>query len=133
MAERETAEDERSVACLESIRVYNGRLEASDLITTDLTPNVPEKADSRVVHADGFGSVLSHVLSCFAIMLGQTFDVGKSYVQNPPKRTFDSLKASQPQGTHDVVRYEYSLIEKLNGIYDKLRLDVLGQDEGKSR
>lgn len=66
-------------------------------------------------------------------MLGQTFDVGKSYVQNPPKRAFDSLKASQPQGTHDVVRYEYSLIEKLNGIYDKLRLDVLGQDEGKSR
>lgn len=106
MAERETAEDERSVACLESIRVYNARLEASNLITTDLTLNVPEKADSRVVHADGFGSVLSHVLPCFATMLGQMFDV---------------------------VRYEYSLIEKLNGIYDKLRPDVLGQDEGKSR
>jgi hypothetical protein len=133
MAERETAEDERSVIYLESIRAYNARIKASDLISTDLTHKVPEKVDSCVVHADGFGSALSHVLPSFATILEQTFDVGKPYVQNPPKRTCGSLKASQPQGTLDVLRYEYPLIEKkkLNGIYDKLRSGVLGQDEGK--
>ena len=133
LVERETAEDERSVTYLESIRVYNARIKSSDLITTDLTLKVPERVDSCVVHADDFGSVLSHVLPSFATILEQTFDVGKLYVQNPPKRAFDSLKASQPQGTLEVKHYEYPLIEKekLGGIYDKLQTDVLGQDEGK--
>lgn len=133
MVERETAEDERSVTYLESIRVYNARIKSSDLITRDLVLKAPERVDSCVVHADDFGSVLSHVLPSFATILEQTFDVGKLYVQNPPKRVFDSLKASQPQGTLDVIHYEYPLIEKkrLNDIYDKLQSDVLGQDEGK--
>lgn len=133
LVKRETAEDERSVTYLESIRVYNARIKSSDLITTNLTLKVPERVDSCVVHADDFGSVLSHVLPSFATILEQTFDVGKLYVQNPPKRAFDSLKASQPQGTLDVIRYEYPLIEKkkLGGIYDKLQSDVLGQNGGK--
>lgn len=123
MVERETAEDERSVTYLESIRVYNARIKSSDLITRDLVLKAPERVDSCVVHADDFGSVLSHVLPSFATILEQTFDVGKLYVQNPPKRVFDSLKASQPQGTLDVVHYEYPLVEKkrLNDIYDKLQ------------
>lgn len=128
-----TLNDKRSVSYLESIRVYNARIKSSDIISRDLSLKAPEAVDSCIVHADDFGSVLSHVIPSFATILELTFDIGTLYVQNPPKRAFDSLKAAHSQETLEVIHHEYPVIDKkkLGGIYGNLQDRVLGQDAAK--
>ncbi|WP_278867413.1 AAA family ATPase [Varibaculum cambriense] len=133
LVDRATLNDKRIVSYLESIRVYNARIKSSDIITRDLSLKAPEAVDSCIVHADDFGSVLSHVIASFATILEQTFDIGTLYVQNPPKRAFDSLKAAQPQETLEIIHHEYPVINKtkLESIHRNLQEKVLGQDGGK--
>ena len=128
-----TADDEKVVSYLDSIRVYNARIKSSDLTSRDLKLKAPDEVDACVVHADDFGSVLSHVLPSFATILENTYDIGTLYVQNPPKRAYESLKAAQPAGTLETRRYEYPKICKsdLKRIYSGMRMGVLGQEESK--
>lgn len=130
---KETQNDEIVASYLDSIRVYNARIKSSDLITRNLKLNAPEHVDSCVVHADDFGSVLSHVLPSFASILEETYDIGKLYVQNPPKRAYDSLLAAHAPNAIKTLRYEYKQVDKgdLPAIYDELEKGVLDQDEAK--
>ena len=128
-----TQGDRVVVSYLDSIRVYNARIKSSDLITRDLKLKAPEHVDSCVVHADDFGSVLSHVLPSFASILEETYDIDKLYVQNPPKRAYDSLLAAHDSDAIKVIHYEYRKVGKgdLPAIYDRLEEGVLDQDEAK--
>lgn len=128
-----TQGDEVVASYLDSIRVYNARIKSSDLTTRDLKLKAPDHVDSCVVHADDFGSVLSHVLPSFASILEETYDIDKLYVQNPPKRAYDSLLAAHDPDAIKVIRYEYRRVGKddLPAIYAKLEEEVLDQDKAK--
>lgn len=128
-----TQGDKVVASYLDSIRVYNARIKSSDLTTRDLKLKAPDHVDSCVVHADDFGSVLSHVLPSFASILEETYDIDKLYVQNPPKRAYDSLIAAHDPDAIKVIRYEYGRVGKddLPAIYAKLEEGVLDQDEAK--
>lgn len=128
-----TQGDKVVASYLDSIRVYNARIKSSDLTTRDLKLKAPDHVDSCVVHADDFGSVLSHVLPSFASILEETYDIDKLYVQNPPKRAYDSLIAAHDPDAIKVIRYEYGRVSKddLPAIYAKLEEGVLDQDEAK--
>lgn len=128
-----TQGDEVVASYLDSIRVYNARIKSSDLTTRDLKLKAPDHVDSCVVHADDFGSVLSHVLPSFASILEETYDIDKLYVQNPPKRAYDSLLAAHDPDAIKVIRYEYRRVGKddLPAIYAKLEEEVLDQGEAK--
>lgn len=128
-----TQGDKVVASYLDSIRVYNARIKSSDLTTRDLKLKAPDHVDSCVVHADDFGSVLSHVLPSFASILEETYDIDKLYVQNPPKRAYDSLTAAHDPDAIKVIRYEYGRVGKddLPAIYAKLEEGVLDQDEAK--
>lgn len=128
-----TQGDKVVASYLDSIRVYNARIKSSDLTTRDLKLKAPDHVDSCVVHADDFGSVLSHVLPSFASILEETYDIDKLYVQNPPKRAYDSLFAAHDPDAIKVIRYEYGRVGKddLPAIYAKLEEGVLDQDEAK--
>lgn len=128
-----TQNDELVVSYLDSIRVYSARIKSSDLITRNLKLKAPDHVDSCVVHADDFGSVLSHVLPSFASILEETYDIDKLYVQNPPKRAYESLLAAHNPDAIEVIRHEYKKVGKddLPAIYDKLEEGVLDQDEAK--
>lgn len=128
-----TQGDEVVASYLDSIRVYNARIKSSDLTTRDLKLKAPDHVDSCVVHADDFGSVLSHVLPSFASILEETYDIDKLYVQNPPKRAYDSLLAAHDPDAIKVIRYEYRRVGKddLPAIYGKLEEGVLDQGEAK--
>lgn len=128
-----TQDDGVVASYLDSIRVYNARIKSSDLTTRDLKLKAPDHVDSCVVHADDFGSVLSHVLPSFASILEETYDIDKLYVQNPPKRAYDSLLAAHDPDAIKVIHYEYRKVGKgdLPAIYGKLEEGVLDQDEAK--
>ena len=128
-----TQGDKVVASYLDSIRVYNARIKSSDLTTRDLKLKAPDHVDSCVVYADDFGSVLSHVLPSFASILEETYDIDKLYVQNPPKRAYDSLFAAHDPDAIKVIRYEYGRVGKddLPAIYAKLEEGVLDQDEAK--
>lgn len=128
-----TQNDELVVSYLDSIRVYSARIKSSDLITRNLKLKAPDHVDSCVVHADDFGSVLSHVLPSFASILEETYDIDKLYVLNPPKRAYESLLAAHNPDAIEVIRHEYKKVGKddLPAIYDKLEEGVLDQDEAK--
>lgn len=131
---REGTEGDKSVVSyLDSIRVYNARIKSSDLISRDLQLQAPDYVDSCVVHADDFGSVLSHVLPNFANILEATYDVGTLYVQNPPKRALDSLLTANESENIEVIRHEYEKVDKqkLPSICHSLEAEVLDQDEAK--
>lgn len=129
----ETKDDDTVVSYLDSIRVYNARIKSSDLQTRDLQLNAPDHVDSCVVHADDFGSVLSHVIPSFASILESTYNIDKLYVQNPPKRAFDSLVASHDPEAVKVIRYKYKAVGKrdLPAICTSLEEGVLDQKEAK--
>ena len=128
-----TQNDELVVSYLDSIRVYSARIKSSDLITRNLKLKAPDHVDSCVVHADDFGSVLSHVLPSFASILEETYDIDKLYVLNPPKRAYEALLAAHNPDAIEVIRHEYKKVGKddLPAIYDKLEEGVLDQDEAK--
>lgn len=125
--------NEYSVSYLDSVRMYNSRIRASDLVTSNTKIDIPEYVDSCVVHANDFGSVLSHVISSFATILEETFDAGTIYVQNPPKRAYESLLAAHAPEQIETIYHPYIEISKpiLQDAYRVMQKDVLGQDTCK--
>lgn len=121
------------VSFLYLIRTYNKLIRASDLASGGPKINRPEKVDVCVVHSDDYGSVVSHVISNFSSVLEEACDIENLYVQNPPQRVLESLRASQAEGTLLFEHYPYRPIEKrmLPDIYRALRKAVLGQERGK--
>ncbi len=130
--EGEIRDDESTVDYLELIRIYNSKIRATqeyagrDLILED-------EFDSVIVRSADFGSVVSHVLSNFAMIATQGCTFNRLFVQNPPKQSMRSLESAFP----DSIRHEgtvYPQVKKrsIRTIYQKLTSDVLGQDTSKN-
>lgn len=126
-------EGDRTVGYLDAIRSYNAKIRASDLASHEPRISVPDYVDNCVVHADDFGSVLSHVIANFATILEETYEVGTLFVQNPPRRALESLVSAQGEDSVEQISYRYEQVEKgaLEAIYDNVCEEVLGQEESK--
>ena len=126
-------EGDRTVGYLYAIRSYNAKIRASDLASHEPRISVPDYVDNCVVHADDFGSVLSHVIANFATILEETYEVGTLFVQNPPRRALESLVSAQGEDSVEQISYRYEQVEKgaLEAIYDNVCEEVLGQEESK--
>lgn len=133
---------------LEDTMLYSRRFFAdrASLLSVDLgiRPNesgVRENAlranievDNCVVRADDYGSVMPHVLSNFANIVNLNYDMGTLYIQNPPRRVLESLKAGL-DGDIEYYGSQYPELDRdaLTKIYKALNSDVYGQDECKKQ
>lgn len=133
LVEIRTSENEVTVGYLDSVRVYNSRIRATELASQGTKYSIPDEVDNCVVRANDFGSVLGHVISSFAAILEEAYDIGTLFVQNPPARALGSLRAAHSEDQVEEIRYEYRKVEKgdLPKIYSSLLEDVLGQEESK--
>lgn len=125
-------EYEETIPFMELIQHYNARLRPNDSGVGEEALSTKIRVDNCVVRSDDYGSVLPHVLSNFTTIVTLNHDIGTLYVQNPPRRVIESLRA----GYGDEIEYhesEYPELtrESLAKIYSELNEDVLGQEECK--
>ncbi len=135
VVEGKTAPDEVTVKFLDSIRLYNEKIRASTLATRSVEFNPERGVDNCVVGADDFGSVTSHVIPNFSGILEESYQhIGNLFVNNPPRRVLESIKASQAAGSIEEIAYDYGQVKKgdLRRICGALRKDVLGQEQSKT-
>ena len=130
--QKEIKEYEETVPFMELIQHYNARLRPNESGVGEEALYSKIKVDNCIVRSDDYGSVLPHVLSNFTIIVTLNHDIGALYVQNPPRRVIESLKA----GYGDDIEYhesEYPTLtrEILRKLYSTLNSDVLGQEECK--
>ena len=130
--QKEIKEYEETVPFMELIQHYNARLRPNESGVGEEVLYSKIKVDNCIVRSDDYGSVLPHVLSNFTIIVTLNHDIGALYVQNPPRRVIESLKA----GYGDDIEYhesEYPTLtrEILRKLYSTLNSDVLGQEECK--
>lgn len=123
---------DETVEFLELIRKYNAHVRASDLITEDFELDAKNEVDNCIVRATDFGSVLAHVISNFASIVTQAYDLKNLYVQNPPTRVRKSLESFFP-GMIEEAGSEYREITKdaIKTVYDEMAERVLGQKDCK--
>ena len=132
LLESQIGEYEETIPFMELIQHYNARLRHNESGVGEEALSSKIKVDNCVVRSDDYGSVLPHVLSNFTNIVTLNHDIGTLYVQNPPRRVIESLRA----GYGDEIEYhksEYPELtrEILAKLYSKLNDDVLGQEEGK--
>ena len=125
-------EYEETIPFMELIQHYNARLRPNESGVGEEALSSKIKVDNCVVRSDDYGSVLPHVLSNFTNIVTLNHDIGTLYVQNPPRRVIESLRA----GYGDEIEYHESVYPELTReilakLYSKLNEDVLGQEECK--
>ena len=130
--QKEIKEYEETIPFMELIQHYNARLRPNESGVGEEALYSKIKVDNCIVRSDDYGSVLPHVLSNFTNIVTLNHDIGTLYVQNPPRRVIESLKA----GYGDDIEYhesEYPTLtrEILRKLYSTLNSDVLGQEECK--
>lgn len=125
---------ETTVKFLDSVRLYNEKVRASTLATRNVEFDPSRGVDNCIVSADDFGSVASHVIPNFSNILEESYQhIGKLFVNNPPMRVLESIRASQPEGSVEEAYYDYGSVQKgdLPRLCDALRSGVLGQEQSK--
>lgn len=126
--------NEYTIPFMEMIQHYNARLRPNESGVEEDALFEKLKVDNCIVRADDYSSVLSHVLSNFTNIVTLNYDVGTLYVQNPPRRVIESLRARHG----DRIKYrnsEYPEIDRavLKKIFNTLEDDVLGQEACKQQ
>jgi len=124
--------NDETIPFMELIQHYNARLRPNESGVKEDALSSKIRVDNCVVRADDYGSVLSHVLPNFTNIVTLNHDIGTLYVQNPPRRVIESLRA----GYGDEIEYygsEYPKLTRdiLRELYASLNSDVLGQEECK--
>ena len=124
--------DEKTIDFLTLIRKYNYRVRSNDYATNDYSLEEKPDADNGIVKAADFGSVVDHVISNFAAIVTQSYNVRNLYVQNAPKRVKASLKSAFPRQIEERVT-EYQAVDKktIGTIHCKMDDSILGQQECK--
>lgn len=119
---------------MELIQHYNARLRPNESGVRENALRANIEVDNCVVRADDYGSVMPHVLSNFANIVNLNYDMGTLYIQNPPRRVLESLKAGL-DGDIEYYGSQYPELDRdaLTKIYKALNSDVYGQDECKNR
>ena len=130
--EGQIGEYEETIPFMELIQHYNARLRPNESGVGEEALSQKIKVDNCVVRSDDYGSVLPHVLSNFTNIVTLNHNIGTLFVQNPPRRVIESLRA----GYGDEIEYHESLYpeltrETLAKLYSALNEDVLGQEECK--
>ena len=91
--ENQILEDSETLPFMELIQHYNARLRPNESGVRENALRANIEVDNCVVRADDYGSVMPHVLSNFANIVNLNYDMGTLYIQNPPRRVLESLKA----------------------------------------
>ena len=125
-------EYDETIPFMELIQHYNARLRPNESGVGEEALFRRMKVENCIVRADDYGSVLPHVLSNFTTIVTLNYDIGTLYVQNPPRRVVESLRA----GYGDDIEYhesEYPQLtrEVLKNVYSTISEDVLGQESCK--
>lgn len=126
------SEYEEAIPFMELIQHYNARLRPNESGVGEEALSTKIKVENCIVSADDYGSVLPHVLSNFTTIVTLNHDIGTLYVQNPPRRVIESLRA----GYGDEIEYHESKYPELTRqtlaeLFTTLNEDVLGQEECK--
>ena len=98
------SEYEEAIPFMELIQHYNARLRPNESGVGEEALSTKIKVENCIVRADDYGSVLPHVLSNFTTIVTLNHDIGTLYVQNPPRRVIESLRA----GYGDEIEYHES-------------------------
>lgn len=125
-------EYEETIPFMELIQHYNARLRPNESGVGEDALFEKLSVENCIVRADDYGSVLPHVLSNFTNIVTLNYDIGTLYVQNPPRRVVESLRAGYG---NDIEYHEskYPEISRavLKEVYSAINEDVLGQEECK--
>ena len=132
--EKKISEYEETIPFMELIQHYNARLRPNESGVREEALSKKIKVPNCIVRSDDYGSVLPHVLSNFTNIVTLNHEIDTLYVQNPPRRVVESLRA----GYGDEIEYyesEYPELTRqtLVNIYSALNEDVLGQKECKKQ
>ena len=132
--EEQIPEDSETIPFMELIQHYNARLRPNESGVRENALRDNIEVDNCVVRADDYGSVMPHVLSNFANIVNLNYDMGTLYIQNPPRRVLESLKAGL-DGDIEYYGSQYPELDRdaLTKIYKALNSDVYGQDECKKQ
>lgn len=132
--EKQIPEDSETIPFMELIQHYNARLRPNESGVRENALRANIEVDNCVVRADDYGSVMPHVLSNFANIVNLNYDMGTLYIQNPPRRVLESLKAVL-DGDIEYYGSQYPELDRdaLTKIYKALNSDVYGQDECKKQ
>ena len=132
--EKQIPEDSETIPFMELIQHYNARLRPNESGVRENALRANIEVDNCVVRADDYGSVMPHVLSNFANIVNLNYDMGTLYIQNPPRRVLESLKAWL-DGDIEYYGSQYPELDRdaLTKIYKALNSDVYGQDECKKQ
>ncbi|MBQ9042852.1 MAG: ATP-dependent Clp protease ATP-binding subunit, partial [Eggerthellaceae bacterium] len=124
--------DDVTVEFLTLIRKYNYRVRSNDFATIDYDLDEKPDADNGVVRAVDFGSVVDHVISNFAAIVTQSYNVSNLFVQNAPKRVKASLRSAFPEQIEEHFT-EYETIDKetIKTVHRKMGDAILGQQDCK--
>lgn len=126
--------DENTIPFMELIQHYNARLRPNESGVRESALSKKISVDNVVVRMDDYGSVLDHVMSNFANIVGLNHEIETLYVQNPPRRVLESLQTTS-RGEIEYHGTEYYSIDRsvLSNAYQRLCKDVLGQEECKKQ
>ena len=126
--------DENTIPFMELIQHYNARLRPNESGVRESALSKKISVDNVVVRMDDYGSVLDHVMSNFANIVGLNHEIETLYVQNPPRRALESLQTAS-RGEIEYHGTEYYSIDRsvLSNAYQRLCKDVLGQEECKKQ
>lgn len=128
------SECEETMPFMELIQHYNARLRPNESGVREEALSKKIKVENCIVRSDDYGSVLPHVLPNFTNIVTLNHDIGTLYVQNPPRRVIESLKA----GYGDEIEYyesDYPELTRqaLEKVFFSLNSDVLGQEDCKKQ
>ena len=117
-----------TVEFLTLIRKYNYRVRSNDYATNDYSLEDKPDADNGIVRAADFGSVVDHVISNFATIVTQSYNVRNLFIQNAPKRVRASLESAFPEAI-EARATTYREIDKpsVKSIYEAMEEGILGQ------
>lgn len=97
---------------MELIREYNIIVRASDLFGThDIDGIFDTDIENLVIFSNDFASVTTHVITNFVNIVTLGRNIKKLYIQNPPKRVFQSLNNFRDSEIIEI-NYEYKTLAK---------------------
>ena len=105
-----------TVEFLTLIRKYNYRVRSNDYATNDYSLEDKPDADNGIVRAADFGSVVDHVISNFATIVTQSYNVRNLFIQNAPKRvraSLESAKSTSLQSNRSMKRWKKGYLASL--------------------
>ena len=132
--ENDIGDTESVTRFMEVIQNYNFRLRPSNTAPGDNEPDLGNYIENCIVRTEDYGSVMEHVISNFITIVTLNHDIGTLYVQNPPKRIIQALKAE----FGNIIEYEGTIysrfdIDKLRNAYAYLKKHIIGQQDAKKQ